>query len=85
MSAWTDVQFAKPETQVIWKAKQAEGEKARFELLAALRLVFHNDETMLAKIQAINEGGSNDDMIQISVISCISYVKTCKCFWMKPS
>lgn len=64
MSAWTDVQFDKPETQVIWKTKQAEGEKARFELIAALRLVFHNDESMLAKIKAINEGGSNDDMIQ---------------------
>lgn len=64
MSAWTDVQFDKPETQVTWKTKQAEGEKARFELIAALRLVFYNDEAMLAKIKAINEGGSNSDMIQ---------------------
>ncbi|HEX2958679.1 MAG TPA: hypothetical protein VHO70_17725 [Chitinispirillaceae bacterium] len=64
MSAWTDVQFDKPETQLIWKTKQAEGEKARFELLAALRLIFHDDEAMLAKIKAINEGGSNSDSIQ---------------------
>lgn len=63
-SAWSDVQFDSPETSLLWKAKQAEGEEVRFELVEAFLLAFHDDETIMAKIAAINEGASNADQIQ---------------------
>lgn len=63
-SAWTDVQFDKPETRKLWQEKQARGEVLRFELSEAISFAFHDDEVMMAKLQAIDRGGSNADNIQ---------------------
>jgi hypothetical protein len=42
MATWTDVQFDKPETQKIWKEKQAEAENLGFELSEEQKRSIHH-------------------------------------------